>query len=291
MSRDGRIPLDHMSYRFEIRNTTVWTLILLCFVYGEMQGQVARPTRMAPRYSETGEPAPRGRIRAILTVFTKSGAIGRSLTETFDRNGWKVSSLSLAIQDDGHGNKGVVERENTSYEYEKASGHLLTITTSLNEGKTSHRSAFSFDSGNKLVEERIFEPGGQLIQRLVYKYEEPRNLIAITNQLISGDRISDFGKRIFQFDTLGRVEEIVTLSKKGTVVEKRRFERNPNGFVTRETWCCLQRYSISYEYVFDTFGNWIERSGVYTDGVTKRSSTAEPETKVYRVISYFDSEN
>ena len=214
---------------------------------------------------------------------------------------------------DGRGNLTEVRHANTagrlisrrSYSYE---GIFSESGTSRNGGGSRsnivmNRQAAEWYNQDGAVEfswTYMYDARGNLIEKL-YRHPEPSFEIKWaytysqnneqTSEVYYDSRGSVFSgyRTTNEYDSKGRVIATIQHDASGTQLSSSRFEYNNQGDLTESITYNPDdslESSTTYEYQYDTKGNWVVKKTLYTNNL--REEYGVPTLVQYRTIEYFD---
>ena len=153
-----------------------------------------------------------------------------------------------------HNQKGIEERK-SEYTYDKKGNRISEKTFHTELTKPGTYYTFSYDSKSRMVGQNSFSPTGEKDHRVVFKY--------------NGDLLKEV--KSFNEDGLWFV---YSFDDKGLLIEEKSY--NPDKTVS---------YYNTYEYVFDSHNNWIEKTMFMNSGEYIQN---KPVSITIREIEYYD---
>jgi hypothetical protein len=188
-------------------------------------------------------------------------------------------------------------------------GRQRTIECRLANGSVSEKFVFAYNK-DKEIERDILGPDGSLREKSSYAYDENGNNAEIDTVAADGTSV---GKWAYQYDDRGHVREWAAYNADGSIFEESTYTydsegrlkvaaeyRADNSLEKKVTYDSKGNeieaekdaadgtlgWKRTYEYDFDSTGNWIKRTTKELTGSSGKGDFAAVEIE-YRTIEYF----
>jgi hypothetical protein len=228
----------------------------------------------------------------LITDYDHSNEIDRIYKYTFDEKGnvlveycSNADSVFFSIYEffyDENGNKISSEchdsldncTEAFTYKFDERGN--ITEQTVINYDWIQDRTVYSYDSNDRMVENRIYDVDDVLIEITSIEYNENDDYASIFKHKLETDEISEYK---FKYNEDNKMTEAM-IYKNDILFKTDLYEYNEQGDDSSIVLKFTDRTeSYTYEYVYDEKGNWIEKIE-YLNGVAS--------IKYIQEISYFD---
>ena len=194
------------------------------------------------------------------------------------------------------------------YQY-SADGKRTSMQCRLANGSISEKLVFVYDSDRR-IESDTLAPDGTLREKSSYVYDESGNTTEIDEVGADG---SSVGRWTYHYDDKGRVREWTAFSADGTIFEESSYTHDSEGRLKVAAQYradnTLERkvtydskgneieaekdaadgtllWKRTYEYNFDSAGNWVKKTTKELSGSSNKSDFAMVEIE-YRTIQYY----
>ncbi|MDC0339067.1 hypothetical protein OAN33_05975 [Flavobacteriales bacterium] len=204
--------------------------------------------------------------------YYEDGSLSSKYTYKYDDNGNQ-------IEENYYNSDGVLSSKDT-YKYDVNGNHNEGESYNSDGGLIS-KYLYKHDEDGNIIEEIDFDSNGILEYKTIFKYDDKGNPIEENNYKSDGSLVS---KNTYKYDDKGNQIEENVFNSDGSLYYKSTSKYHSNGDkieMDTESYRdeITERYTFTYEYTYDSEGNWIKQIGL-VDG--------KPEILIERDIEYYD---
>lgn len=263
-------------------------LILLLFIQSNAQN-IEFPSNMRGYYDKPEAPLI-GKVHSIMTSSYRNGnLIGDLFVEIYDINQRIVESIRHHAGIEIHSQKMVNLSYKNYFEYEGFNKYPSFEKSFKFEGKKNNKIVYLYES-NRLKQELVYFEPNELYIKVTYEYNDLKKEVTINwLQYYDGREIKD--KITLQYNEKNQWTKRIKYDEKGKINDQISFEYNKDGLLQKVTNCCEYDFYHTYEYSFDSKGNWIERKEFYSQKDKKENWITTESLRTYRVITYYDEKD